>query len=270
METALDLASRNHQKARAQAALALAEKLTSPIVYADVGTLWGVDIPLLKILRDRKQMRIVGFELNSAECERLKATNPDDLYFAFGVGDVDAQRTFYVTAFDANCSFLEPDLDAFAGLPHREIFQVIGTRLEQMHRFDTLIAAGTVPAPNFLKVDAQGFEYNVLRGFGVELQHVLGIRLETQMRRLYKGQALFQDIYEFLNATGFILRDVRIVNPLAYEVVELEVYFSRNPRSLAEGNPACALRVWEMVHDIPPGRTISVENGKINWWTVSI
>ncbi|WP_272941132.1 FkbM family methyltransferase [Chthoniobacter flavus] len=70
-----------------------------------------------------------------------------------------------------------------------------------------------------MKIDAQGFEYNVLRGFGAKLQNVLGIRLETQLRSLYKGQALFRDIYEYLKSNGFILRDVRITYPFEYEVV---------------------------------------------------
>jgi len=270
METALDIASRNLLKARTQAVLALSEQLTAPIVYADVGVLWGIDGPLLKMLRDQQRMRIIGFDLNAEECERLKATNPYDMYFAFGVGDVDAMRPFYVTAFAANSSFLEPDLDALTGLRHRDIFRVVNAGAAQMHRFDTLIAAGTVPAPHFLKIDAQGFEYHVLRGFGTELQNVLGIRLETQLRGLYKGQVLFHDIYEFLRSNGFILRDVRIAYPFAYEIVELEVFFSRDPKHLTGSEALRPLRIWELIHDIPPGRTIGLENGQVNWLTLPV
>ncbi|EDY17960.1 methyltransferase FkbM family [Chthoniobacter flavus Ellin428] len=270
METVLDLASRNHLKARIQAVLALSEQLTAPLIYADVGALWGVDSPLLKMLRDQQRMKIIGFEIDPAECERLKAISPNDTYLAFGVGDVDAMRPFYVTAFAANSSFLEPDLDALAGLPHRDIFRVVSTGTAPMRRFDTLIATGTVPVPTFLKIDAQGFEYNVLRGFGAELQNVLGIRLETQLRSLYKGQALFHDIYELLKSNGFMLRDVRITYPFEYEVVELEVFFSRDPRHVAGGNSSRPLRIWELIHDIPSGRTIGLENGRVNWLTLPI
>jgi FkbM family methyltransferase len=268
METSLDIASRNHFKARTQAVVALAEQLTAPIIYADVGALWGVDNPLLNILRDQQRMKIIGFELDPAECERLSAANPSDLYCPFGIGDVDGSRPFYVTAFGANSSFLEPDLDAFAGLPHQDIFRVVSTPNLPMRRFDTLISSRTIPAPTFLKIDAQGFEYNVLSGFGAELQKVAGLRFETQMRRLYKGQKLFHDVYEFLRTNGFILRDVRITYPFAYEVVELEVFFSRDPRHVSGADATRLLRIWDLLHDIPPGRTISLTNGQINWLTM--
>jgi hypothetical protein len=81
---------------------------------------------------------------------------------------------------------------------------------------------------------------------------------------------LFPEIYEFLNANGFILRDVRIAFPFDYEVIELEVFFSRDPRNLRGGNLASILRIWELFHDIPPGRTLTFKDNQITWLTLPI
>jgi FkbM family methyltransferase len=268
MELALDIAARNHFKARIAAVLALAPRLPGPLVYADVGVLWGVDNPVLQFLRDNRYVRVIGFELDPGECERLQAAQPNDLYLPFGVGDVDGTRSFYMTAFSACSSFLEPDLDSFRGAPHVDLFRVVRTAELPMRRFDSVIREGTIPSIDFLKIDSQGFELNVLQGFGAELDKLLGVRLETQFRPMYKNQGLFHDIYDYLSARGFILRDLRLTYPTVFEVVELEAYFSRDPQTI--GDRVVALKLWDLLHDIPPGRTVALRpDGRIDWITMT-
>jgi len=140
---------------------------------------------------------------------------------------------------------------------------VVKTPELPMRRFDSLIAEGAVPQPDYLKMDVQGFELNVLKGCGDRLQSILGVRLETQLRPMYRRQALFGDIYEFMRQQGFLLRDLRVTYPVAYEVVEIEAYFSRDPRSI--GNKLAAFRIWELLHDMPPGRNVAGRSGRIEW-----
>jgi FkbM family methyltransferase len=264
MDTALTIALRNASKARTLGGLALASNLPAPLVYADVGALWGIDNPVIQELRARKRLRVVGFEPDAAECERLRAANPDDVYLPFGVGDVDGQRPFYVTAFGACSSFLEPDPAALRGAPHEGLFRVASISAIPQRRMDSLIAQGQIPAPEMAKIDVQGFELQVLQGFGSRLDGVVGVRLETQLRPLYKGQALFMDIYAYMASRGFILRDLRLAPPFVYEVVELEAYFSRDPRMIGERYRA--LKLWEVIHDIPPGQTFSINpDHRIDW-----
>jgi FkbM family methyltransferase len=267
METALELATRNAEKARFIAIWALTANLPKPLIYADVGALWGTDNNFIRLLGDQKRLRMIGFEPDESECARLRQGAPDDIYLPIGVGDEDRTRQFYVTMFGANSSFLEPDLAAFRGWPHAETFRVVRTVDLPMRRFDSLIGEGAIPQPDFLKIDAQGFELNVLKGCGERLRDVIGIRLETQLRPLYKGQATFFDIHAFLLGEGHILRDLRLTQPIGHEVVEMEAFFSQDP---ALGQDLGVLKIWELIHDIPPGRTVQVNGSAIQFTTLML
>src|ERR1700742_2150063 len=120
METAIELATRNSEKARMIAIWALTNSLPAPLIYADIGALWGTDNSFVKLLSNQKRLRMVGFEPDESECAKLRQSAPNDIYLPIGVGDENCTRQFYVTVFGANSSFLEPDLAAFGGWPHAE------------------------------------------------------------------------------------------------------------------------------------------------------
>lgn len=264
METAIEIAARNHNKARTIASLALANSLNRPIVYCDIGALWGVDNPLIDVLRNNERLRVVGFEPDAAECQRLRDAHPKDIYIPVGVGDIDGTLPLYVTAFRACSSFLEPQPEKCLPAVYHALYRVESRPDLPVRRFDSLISSGESPCPDWLKIDAQGYELPVLQGFGSRLEEVLGVRFETHLQPLYKGQALFPEILAFMRSRGFLFRDLRITHPFDYDLLELEAFFSRDPRSV--GNRFAALKLWELVHDIPPGRTISFNpNGSINW-----
>ncbi|WP_019867365.1 FkbM family methyltransferase [Methylovulum miyakonense] len=57
----------------------------------------------------------------------------------------------------------------------------------------------------FLKIDTQGFEWEVLNGAQNVLPHMRGILLELSLVPLYEGQHLWQEMMERLIAEGFDL-----------------------------------------------------------------
>ena len=265
MNIAGELAARNAARSRSVALWALTNNLPRPLVYVDIGALWGVDNDQVRQLNAMNRLTIIGFEPDEAECAKLARDNPNNRYLPVGVGDEDGLRTFYITAFGACSSFLEPDLSAYNGLPQAEMYRVARSVNLPMRRIDTLVAERAMPQPDFLKIDVQGFESAVLRGCGEAIRNIAGIRLETQFRPLYKGQDTFFRVYEDLRSHGFILRDLRLTYQVGFEAVEFEAYFSRPPQT---GGMAELLRIWDMLHDIPPGRAVEVKDGKLNFSTL--
>jgi len=70
---------------------------------------------------------------------------------------------------------------------------------------DELVSGGA-PAPDFLSIDAQGAELEILRGGSNTIRKdTLGIILETEFEALYQGQGLFPQISEFLAGKAFRL-----------------------------------------------------------------
>jgi FkbM family methyltransferase len=70
-------------------------------------------------------------------------------------------------------------------------------------RLDAVLKTADLPQASLLKVDVQGFEYEVLRGAGELLRHFSHIYVEASFVELYEGQKLFVEIEEFLGNAGF-------------------------------------------------------------------
>ena len=76
----------------------------------------------------------------------------------------------------------------------------VDTEEIQIKRFDSL----NIDTLNFLTLDVQGFELEVLKGFGNELEKVEFIFTEINTKYLYKDNALVGDIDEYLKEYNFI------------------------------------------------------------------
>lgn len=57
----------------------------------------------------------------------------------------------------------------------------------------------------FLKIDAQGYERNVIEGIGSELHRVVGLKVEMSLVENYRGEVLLRDMLPFLEQRGFHL-----------------------------------------------------------------
>lgn len=74
-----------------------------------------------------------------------------------GLGEADESREFHLSSYDELGSFSRDHASAWEA-------QVVDTASVSMRRLDSLVDSGTVPPPDHLKVDVEGFGLNVLRG----------------------------------------------------------------------------------------------------------
>jgi FkbM family methyltransferase len=80
-----------------------------------------------------------------------------------------------------------------------------GRRRVAMAALDSLVAAGTVRAPDLIKLDVQGYEIEALRGGDRSLRSARAVICEVSFRRFYEGQPLFPDVLAYLGERGFRL-----------------------------------------------------------------
>jgi hypothetical protein len=116
---------------------------------------------------------------------------------------------------------------------------------------------GTVPAPDAIKIDAQGFEHQILLGFGSLLQDCLGIELEAHFYPLYRGQKLLHDIISLMSDHGLVLRTLQHVAQFDGDLVEVNAFFTKSRFAVRSLTPdqrrkfSLLTKVWELP-EYPP------------------
>lgn len=71
------------------------------------------------------------------------------------------------------------------------------------------------PGPDFLSIDTQGSELDILIGASRLLDTtILAVHVEVEFHPLYEGQPLFGDIYQFLAEYNFDLVDIQLFSKL--------------------------------------------------------
>lgn len=145
--------------------------------------------------------RVIGFEPNSEECEKLKqlhgATHD---FFPYFVGD-GKPATFCETNWFATGSLFRPNK------PLLELYQNLHevTTLVAEHPIQT-VALDDIPEitdVDYIKIDVQGAELSVFQHAERVLQGVSIIHTEVCFVELYEKQPLFADVDQFLRGKGF-------------------------------------------------------------------
>ncbi|WP_081601561.1 FkbM family methyltransferase [Thiobacillus denitrificans] len=72
-------------------------------------------------------------------------------------------------------------------------------------RMDKFIRDNQIQSVDFLKLDVEGANYEVLDGFGEELSKVKSIQVEGEYRQYWEGQKLYWDIERLLRQNNFEL-----------------------------------------------------------------
>ena len=99
-----------------------------------------------------------------------------------------------------------------------------------MHRLDAVAAQYVSKAQNpFVKIDTQGFEWQVLNGAPETLVRTRGIMVELSLIPLYSGQRLWRDVVDRLELDGFALWTIHpgFVDPRNGRTLQIDAVFFR-------------------------------------------
>ena len=96
-----------------------------------------------------------------------------------------------------------------------------------VRRLDDVIGADAA-GPALLKIDVQGYEYEVLEGLGELTARVEWVFVETSFVELYKGQRLFGDVADLLARLGY--HQIREANQsvAADQKIQADILFARH------------------------------------------
>jgi len=174
------------------------------IVVADIGCRWGFAEDFLS---DAESFTIYGFDPDREECQRLDAryASPDIKAVPVALGSDNTEKELYLTVNPACSSLYQPDpsLNSSHAAFHCQI--ETGKTTIQVRRLDDWAKENGIDTIDYLKIDTQGSDLDVLRGTGDLLPRIRCIQAEVMFNPMYLGQPLFADIDTFLRSKGFVL-----------------------------------------------------------------
>ncbi|PRD41169.1 hypothetical protein C5748_22660 [Phyllobacterium phragmitis] len=213
------------------------------LVVVDVGARGGARMEWLGY---GKQIEFVLVEPEPAAAESLRKQGCTVI--EAGLSNVQGKSPLYITRYPACSSLLRPN-DAVLSRYHlAPIFDVVATTEITTERYDGLYAAGKVPAPDVIKIDVQGLEYEILEGCGDLLSGCSAIELEAHFYPLYLGQKLIGDIVTYLDGFDFALRKLSEQANFDGERVEFNAFFTKRGQlsSTMTKKVAFVERLWRL------------------------
>lgn len=183
-------------------------ELGRKLIYCDIGARWGLGHPWSAL---RESLKCVSFEPDTVEHALLLTTlAPGDACHPLALYSRAAELDLHLTRSRGCTSIYAPNMEFLKNFPDSARFEVEKTVRIHAVTLDDLYSAGTVPDLDFIKVDVQGAELDILQG-GRRLisERVMGIEVEVEFAPMYTGQPLFRDVDRHLAAEGFQLQDLR-------------------------------------------------------------
>jgi FkbM family methyltransferase len=82
------------------------------------------------------------------------------------------------------------------------------TKTVKLNRLDDLLTGSSFKKPDFIKIDTQGYELEILKGGEETLSHAEFILLEVSFLDIYVNCPLVADTIDFMKNRGFVVYDI--------------------------------------------------------------
>jgi len=176
---------------------------------------------------------MISFEPMFAEHATLLTMSKKDIKWKvaprMAIGDIDGSVEINIAANSGSSSIL-PMLDLHKEAAPESIYK--GKDIVDISKLDTVVNQLIEPdAKNiFLKMDVQGYEWQVLAGAEKMIDKVVGILCECSFSQLYAGEAHWTNLIEKIEAKGFEVWGVLpgFFDPRTGRLLQADFLFFRN------------------------------------------
>lgn len=176
----------------------------SPIVMVDIGARWGLD-QRWAALGD--SLKAYCFEADAAECERLNAAaHPGVSFIPQAIAGAAGKRTLYKTRFDASSGIYRTNDQFFGRLLNAPNAELVSTEEVETITLDAARAQYGIPFPDFVKLDVEGAELEILRASN--LGGTFGVFSEFRFHKAINGCAPFSELDQHMTQRGFMIYDI--------------------------------------------------------------
>ena len=172
-----------------------------PLVMVDVGARFGLDARWAAF---GDSLKAYCFEADTAECERLQAAaHPTVTYIPAALGARTGRATLYHARYPESTGLYKTNDKFFGRLLNARNGEVVKEEEIDVITLEEAREKYSIPNHDFLKLDVEGAEMDVLRGAFIE--GTFGIFSEFRFHRQINGCAPFSELDQFLTVRGFML-----------------------------------------------------------------
>jgi FkbM family methyltransferase len=187
-----------------------------PLRVIDGGARWGAETHW-DVYGD--QLELLAFEPDEEECTRIMSAvgrGPDEIRFTcepLALARSTGRATLNVARFPDSSSVL-PNNEAFVRrFAMASYLEQVGSATVQTTSVDAFLESRGLEYADFMKLDVEGAELDVLEGAEHALSRsLLGLSVEVWFHEEHTGRPLFGDIDAYLRDLGFVLFDLRQLN----------------------------------------------------------
>jgi len=180
-----------------------------PVIAVDVGARWGFNSEW-KAFGDH--LLVYCFEPDEQECTRLNAGAPSGVtYLPHALGRSPGVATFYENSVGASSGIYKTNMNYFSRLLNRDNGVVVAERNVDVTTLADALERFKVPYVDFIKLDIEGAELDVLRGAGryLDTGGLCGVLAEVRFQPEINGCPVFSEVDQFLRGQGFRIYDLQ-------------------------------------------------------------
>ncbi len=179
-----------------------------PVIILDIGARGGFNKEW-EVFGD--QCRIFCFEPDQEECARLNGGAPPHVkYIPRAVGGTSGPAVLYEAKVGASTGLYRTNMDYFGRLLNRDNAVVVAEHDVDVQTLDDILPAFKIPQPDFIKLDVEGAEVDVLKGASDCLKPaLLGVLSEIRFQPEINGSPTFSVLDTLLQGVGLRLYDLQ-------------------------------------------------------------
>jgi len=127
---------------------------------------------------------------------------------AWSMADGNTEIVECLLGAEASSTVAFHEMETASSVLEEHIPQSAPVRSYPMRTIDDVVATSPMRAPTFLKLDVQGYEFEVLNGAKKTLPEVAAILAEVNLLDIHKGVHLLDELIIFLRERGFLPYDI--------------------------------------------------------------
>lgn len=170
------------------------------------------------------QLKVIGFEPNEEQFKRLTSNNHVE-YFKVGLGKCEEEKIIHITKWPYSSGSYMPNMSFWHRFPSAEGFEIVGSETIRTVRLDNFREMNGIRSIDYMKLDTEGSELDILEGSVRTLDDVIAVEIEVAFTEVHISRPLFTDIDIFMRERGFSLYNMETIKLARKALMPIETNF---------------------------------------------